>query len=1090
MDPVLSTLFPTYNIGSDGFNWFIGQVENVTDTKGSGRIQVRIVGVHHREGQVTPTKQLPWANVMLPVNVPYSNGASAGSNNLQIGAWVIGFYLDNEGQKPMILGSIAHTASSTYEELQEWTPDLESLGFKPTRVIDINPFANRSITDIKNGRKDGNENGAVTDAGEAKIKGAYCPAILVGLKRKYTETNPTGSKTCVKIADAKCDAKDLGTGIKKIIGDLLAANQSAGGSLGSYYVSKINGELYSAIDIPRNYLNKLTRLISSFSLRIKKEIVYGIREGIEALVKLIMGVQTAKEVAEKATDKPKNPKESVVPNTERGNFLKKAIEVFNKILNEIGCSFTKTLDDLIKFIVDLVMEYLQDAFNAAFCLIDNIVSQTLTFLESSFNTLISTVLEPLQSLLGEAGSFVDIIGGTINRVLNLLGISCTGVKDTCNKNETDCTDGSTDDKKKDEKDFLDKLIEEIETGSLTGKELGAVSRGVCNDARSNPTPTSTSVEFVGGILNKPVQNDYVSVTDLRPDIALGSGEYPSDIPSAVPVPDASRDTSNYSEYTVTRLKDKIKEGETAQFQLDGPDRNGVLEIEILSSSTIPSEAGNIYEECEITSNDGIAYGLVVQVNRNQAGVPLVTIVQPGVGFMVGMEFTLLSSKIGGTGEGDNIKIRIKLVGASLTYRIFGDVYDKNLIDEELYPEFRTFTYTEPRTFSFPTIDAATNSQPSYIGLEILQKRAADSIVIWDDDPEDEFRQEPVELKTVEITTVKDEFVEGENIFYTVTTDGYVEGTVFDYKIFGTVNKSDYEIYNDTGKVTISDNKGEIIVLTNIDDESEEDELMTLILFEENTETPVASKLIFLIDRNKDTDVVTQDFVLTPSTTNEQFQEYLSTIKLTEVKDFGSTQIPLPPGSGALPPSGKGENEPDDFQPPVAGPPVVDEDGSIISIPIDYEGNKSYQVPPKVVISGEGYGAAAIALLNADGFLSEIRVTRIGLGYVPNLPDDNGLSCIIDSFTIIRPGFGYVEPPIVYVDGDPNIAEITINDDGFIDGVKVLNRSKNFNTIPEILVVGGGGAGGFVLPSLVCLPPLELEQKGYVKIGTGSYIDCP
>ena len=84
----------------------------------------------------------------------------------------------------------------------------------------------------------------------------------------------------------------------------------------------------------------------------------------------------------------------------------------------------------------------------------------------------------------------------------------------------------------------------------------------------------------------------------------------------------------------------------------------------------------------------------------------------------------------------------------------------------------------------------------------------------------------------------------------------------------------------------------------------------------------------------------------------------------------------------------------------------------------------------------------------------------------------------------------VEGSVGYIDGDPDIVEATIDEFGQINVTKVLNSSKAFSTIPEIVVVGGGGAGGFVLPSLVCLPPKQLQERGYVKIGTGSYIDCP
>ena len=49
----LSSLFPMHQIGSDGFAWWIGQVETPTyrndgekDPKRSGRYKVRIVGHH------------------------------------------------------------------------------------------------------------------------------------------------------------------------------------------------------------------------------------------------------------------------------------------------------------------------------------------------------------------------------------------------------------------------------------------------------------------------------------------------------------------------------------------------------------------------------------------------------------------------------------------------------------------------------------------------------------------------------------------------------------------------------------------------------------------------------------------------------------------------------------------------------------------------------------------------------------------------------------------------------------------------------------------------------------------------------------
>ena len=117
MDPVLSSVLQTNRIGSDGFVWWIGQIESSADGdfKNGGRFRVRIVGEHLKSCDATPTEQLPWAQSMMPLTHPYSDGGTTGGSvNLQPGNWVLGFFLDPvEKQKPMIMGSIAHTPGST-----------------------------------------------------------------------------------------------------------------------------------------------------------------------------------------------------------------------------------------------------------------------------------------------------------------------------------------------------------------------------------------------------------------------------------------------------------------------------------------------------------------------------------------------------------------------------------------------------------------------------------------------------------------------------------------------------------------------------------------------------------------------------------------------------------------------------------------------------------------------------------------------------------------------------------------------------------------------------------------------------------------
>jgi hypothetical protein len=79
---------------------------------------------------------------------------------------------------------------------------------------------------------------------------------------------------------------------------------------------------------------------------------------------------------------------------------------------------------------------------------------------------------------------------------------------------------------------------------------------------------------------------------------------------------------------------------------------------------------------------------------------------------------------------------------------------------------------------------------------------------------------------------------------------------------------------------------------------------------------------------------------------------------------------------------------------------------------------------------------------------------------------------------------------VIINGEKGIAEALVNSNGFVYSVRILDRSKEYYEIPSIIIQGGGGSGARILPNIVCSDPIELENIGYAKIGTGKYIDCP
>ena len=88
-------------IGLDRFIWWVGVIENAgeNDTTGLGRCQVRIFGWHTENKSMLPTKDLPWALPVRPLNNSMSFSTPA------VGEWVVGFFMDGESaQFPVMMG--------------------------------------------------------------------------------------------------------------------------------------------------------------------------------------------------------------------------------------------------------------------------------------------------------------------------------------------------------------------------------------------------------------------------------------------------------------------------------------------------------------------------------------------------------------------------------------------------------------------------------------------------------------------------------------------------------------------------------------------------------------------------------------------------------------------------------------------------------------------------------------------------------------------------------------------------------------------------------------------------------------------------
>ena len=95
-----------YFMGQDGFNWFVGVVEDRADPEKAGRVRVRCLGYHTADIQKIPKDDLPWASVMMPVTAGANSGIGVSPHFLLEGTWVVGFFRDLAKQEPVIIGAL------------------------------------------------------------------------------------------------------------------------------------------------------------------------------------------------------------------------------------------------------------------------------------------------------------------------------------------------------------------------------------------------------------------------------------------------------------------------------------------------------------------------------------------------------------------------------------------------------------------------------------------------------------------------------------------------------------------------------------------------------------------------------------------------------------------------------------------------------------------------------------------------------------------------------------------------------------------------------------------------------------------------
>ena len=139
-------------MGKDGFQWFVGVVEDRQDPKTLGRLRVRCLGHHTEDLNKLPTADLPWAHVMNPITSATVSGVGQSPLGVVEGTWVVGFFTDGpSAQQPVIMGTLPGVPSTL--------PTKDSnLGFQDVTNANYPKYKETDVNRLSVNEKDENGN--------------------------------------------------------------------------------------------------------------------------------------------------------------------------------------------------------------------------------------------------------------------------------------------------------------------------------------------------------------------------------------------------------------------------------------------------------------------------------------------------------------------------------------------------------------------------------------------------------------------------------------------------------------------------------------------------------------------------------------------------------------------------------------------------------------------------------------------------------------------------------------------------------------------------------------------------------------------
>jgi hypothetical protein len=133
-------------------NMFIAEVRNVKDDKWkSGRVQIRVYGKHDDEQNIKD-EHLHWAMPLQPITSAATNRIGTSPTGMVVGSRVIGFFLDDAQQYPVIVGTFARAGKQKQDD--DNTDGFDSIDAKYSDVPKAARIANNTLSQSNTLSKD------------------------------------------------------------------------------------------------------------------------------------------------------------------------------------------------------------------------------------------------------------------------------------------------------------------------------------------------------------------------------------------------------------------------------------------------------------------------------------------------------------------------------------------------------------------------------------------------------------------------------------------------------------------------------------------------------------------------------------------------------------------------------------------------------------------------------------------------------------------------------------------------------------------------------------------------------------------------